>query len=155
MMFDIEELVREEVDYCLNCKIKPCSQKCCTLGNNIPQMIQLVKEEQLKNIYLKLQNEEELTDEEKEIIDFYRDEQNYYQLSTEGQELCKEIIEICDSLEKEKNPELTNQNVKKLGEWPKPNRTDENAFAYIGIVTFLSGLITGMVVYEFFKLFVR
>ncbi|MBR3198434.1 MAG: hypothetical protein IKG27_00285 [Bacilli bacterium] len=114
----------------------------------------LAKEEQLKVIYLKLQNEEELTTEEKEVIDSYRDEQNFYQLSVEGQEMCKEIIEIIDSIEKEKNPELKNENVKKLGEWPKPKtNNDEGAFAYIGIVTFLSGLITGMFVYGFFKIF--
>lgn len=115
------------------------------------------KEEQLKEIYLKLQNGEQLTDEDKEIISFYRkDEYNFYQLSKEGQEICKEIFTITDDLEKENNPELNKDgNVKKLGEWPKPTpKPEENAFAYIGLVTFLSGLITGIFVYAFFKLFI-
>ena len=115
------------------------------------------KEEQLKEIYLKLQNGKQITDEDKEIIAFYRkDEYNFYQLSKEGQEICKEIFTITDDLEKENNPELNKEgNVKKLGEWPKPTpKTEENAFAYIGLVTFLSGLITGIFVYAFFKLFI-
>ena len=115
------------------------------------------KEEQLKEIYLKLQNGKQITDEDKEIIAFYRkDEYNFYQLSKEGQEICKEIFTITDDLEKENNPELNKEgNVKKLGEWPKPTpKPEENAFAYIGLVTFLSGLITGIFVYAFFKLFI-
>ena len=115
------------------------------------------KEEQLKEIYLKLQNGKQITDEDKEIIAFYKkDEYNFYQLSKEGQEICKEIFTITDDLEKENNPELNKEgNVKKLGEWPKPTpKPEENAFAYIGLVTFLSGLITGIFVYAFFKLFI-
>ena len=46
-----EDLIIPEVEYCLNCTNKPCMQKGCPLGNNIPEVIQLVKEENYKEAY--------------------------------------------------------------------------------------------------------
>ncbi|MCI8699760.1 MAG: NAD(P)-dependent oxidoreductase [Clostridia bacterium] len=46
----MEEII-EKANYCLNCKIKPCSQNGCPLGNNIPEFIKLVKEEKYKEAY--------------------------------------------------------------------------------------------------------
>lgn len=43
--------IEEKVNYCLNCKIKPCSQKGCPLNNNIPEFIKSVKEEDYKEAY--------------------------------------------------------------------------------------------------------
>lgn len=43
--------IEEKVNYCLNCKIKPCAQKGCPLNNNIPEFIKLVKEEKYKEAY--------------------------------------------------------------------------------------------------------
>ena len=43
--------IYEKVNYCLNCKIKPCSQKGCPLNNNIPEFIKDVKEEKYKEAY--------------------------------------------------------------------------------------------------------
>ena len=43
--------IEEKVDYCLNCKVKPCSQKGCPLNNNIPEFIKAVKEEKYKEAY--------------------------------------------------------------------------------------------------------
>ena len=43
------ENIDEKASYCLNCKIKPCSNKGCPLGNNIPEFIKQIKE----NNYLK------------------------------------------------------------------------------------------------------
>lgn len=43
--------IEEKVNYCLNCKIKPCSQKGCPLNNNIPEFIKAVKEEKYKEAY--------------------------------------------------------------------------------------------------------
>ena len=43
--------IKEKVDYCLNCLIKPCSNKGCPLGNNIPGFIKAVKEEDYKKAY--------------------------------------------------------------------------------------------------------
>ncbi len=43
--------IEEEVNYCLNCKIKPCSQKGCPLNNNIPEFIKSVKEKKYKEAY--------------------------------------------------------------------------------------------------------
>lgn len=43
--------IEEKVNYCLNCKIKPCSLKGCPLGNNIPEFIKALKEEKYKEAY--------------------------------------------------------------------------------------------------------
>ena len=45
------EEIKEKANYCLNCKIKPCSQKGCPLNNNIPGFIKAVKEEKYKEAY--------------------------------------------------------------------------------------------------------
>lgn len=46
-----EEIVGEKANYCLNCKIKPCSLKGCPLGNNIPEFIKAVKEKDYTRAY--------------------------------------------------------------------------------------------------------
>lgn len=43
--------IEEKINYCLNCKTKPCSQKGCPLNNNIPEFIKAVKEEKYKEAY--------------------------------------------------------------------------------------------------------
>ena len=43
--------IKEKTEYCLNCKVKPCSLKGCPLGNNIPQMIQYIKEGKYEESY--------------------------------------------------------------------------------------------------------
>ena len=45
------EEIKEKINYCLNCKIKPCSNKGCPLGNNIPEFIQKIKEENYIEAY--------------------------------------------------------------------------------------------------------
>ena len=45
------EEIKEKANYCLNCKIKPCSLKGCPLENNIPDFIKAVKEENYKQAY--------------------------------------------------------------------------------------------------------
>lgn len=47
----IEQQIEEKTNYCLNCKIKPCSQKGCPLENDIPSVIQAVKEKNIKKAY--------------------------------------------------------------------------------------------------------
>ncbi len=51
-----KERVKEYVDYCLNCKVKPCSEKGCPLSNDIPTFIQAVKEGDIKKAYQILLN---------------------------------------------------------------------------------------------------
>ena len=41
----------EKVNYCLGCKVKPCSKKGCPLNNNIPEFIKCVKEENYKEAF--------------------------------------------------------------------------------------------------------
>ena len=43
--------VNEKANYCLNCKIKPCSKKGCPLENNIPEFIKEIKNENYLNAY--------------------------------------------------------------------------------------------------------
>ncbi len=43
--------IKEKANYCLNCKVKPCSLKGCPLNNNIPEFIKLVKEERYFEAY--------------------------------------------------------------------------------------------------------
>lgn len=45
------EEIKEKVNYCLNCPVKPCSNKGCPLGNNIPGFIKAMKEEDYKKAY--------------------------------------------------------------------------------------------------------
>ncbi len=48
--------VKENVEFCLNCKIKPCSLKGCPLGNDIPGFIQEVKNDNILGAYEILSN---------------------------------------------------------------------------------------------------
>ena len=43
--------IKEKSNYCLNCPVKPCSNKGCPLGNNIPGFIKAIKEEDYKKAY--------------------------------------------------------------------------------------------------------
>ena len=44
------ENIKEKAEYCLNCKLKPCS-KGCPLGNDIPTFIKNIKEEKYEAAY--------------------------------------------------------------------------------------------------------
>ena len=43
--------IQEKANYCLNCPVKPCSNKGCPLENNIPGFIKAIKEEDYKTAY--------------------------------------------------------------------------------------------------------
>ena len=43
--------IKEKSEYCLNCPVKPCSNRGCPLGNNIPGFIKAIKEEDYKKAY--------------------------------------------------------------------------------------------------------
>lgn len=45
------EKLKEKSEYCLNCKIKPCSKKGCPLGNDIPTFIKAIKEANYPKAY--------------------------------------------------------------------------------------------------------
>ena len=45
-----KELIKE-AEYCLNCKTKPCSEKGCPLGNNIPEFINRIREERYEDAF--------------------------------------------------------------------------------------------------------
>ena len=51
-----QEKVKEYVEYCLNCKEKPCAKKGCPLSNDIPTFIKYVKEQNIEEAYKVLTN---------------------------------------------------------------------------------------------------
>lgn len=46
----MEAELKEKVEQCLNCKVKPCT-KGCPLENNIPAFIEKVKQDKLEEAY--------------------------------------------------------------------------------------------------------
>ena len=50
MINNFEEL-KQKANYCLNCKIKPCSNKGCPLNNDIPTFINLAKNGEFEKAY--------------------------------------------------------------------------------------------------------
>ena len=47
----MNEKIQKYTEYCLNCPMKPCSQKGCPLNNNIPIFIKQVKEGKIEEAY--------------------------------------------------------------------------------------------------------
>lgn len=47
----VNEELKEKMNYCLNCKLKPCMNKGCPLDNNIPEFINLMKNEKYEEAY--------------------------------------------------------------------------------------------------------
>ena len=45
--------IDKKVNQCLNCKIRPCT-KGCPLENNIPEFIQLIKQEKYEEAYYEI-----------------------------------------------------------------------------------------------------
>lgn len=50
MYKNIDE-IKGQSEYCLNCKMKPCMQKGCPLGNNIPEFIEKIKQDKYEEAY--------------------------------------------------------------------------------------------------------
>ncbi|MCI8965539.1 MAG: FAD-dependent oxidoreductase [Clostridia bacterium] len=55
MKEDIEK-IKEKAAWCLDCKLKPCSEKGCPINTNIPEFISMVKEEKFDKAYNILQD---------------------------------------------------------------------------------------------------
>ena len=47
----MNEQIKQYTQYCLNCPVKPCSNKGCPLNNDIPAFIKEVKQENLEEAY--------------------------------------------------------------------------------------------------------
>ena len=48
--------IKQKSEYCLNCKMKPCSLKGCPLNNDIPEFIKQIKEENYEKAFEILSN---------------------------------------------------------------------------------------------------
>lgn len=46
-----KEKINSKASYCLNCKVKPCSKKGCPLNNDIPAVIEQIKQGDYKEAY--------------------------------------------------------------------------------------------------------
>ena len=47
----MNEEIKNKANYCLNCKLKPCTNKGCPLGNDIPLFISKIKEQKYEEAY--------------------------------------------------------------------------------------------------------
>ena len=111
------------------------------------------RDEQLLEIYQKfIINGQELSDEEKAIVEFYNNnEEEFYKLTQEARDICQEIINAYNEIYHIKdNPNERGRQYKLESSKKNP---DESGLVYVGIVTFLSGMFTGFFVYLFFKMF--
>ena len=52
----MNQIIKQKSEYCLNCKIKPCSIKGCPLNNDIPEFIKQIKEEKYEKAFERLSN---------------------------------------------------------------------------------------------------
>lgn len=50
----MEKEIKSQLEYCLNCKVKPCASKGCPLGNNIPEIIYYAKNGKMEEAYFEL-----------------------------------------------------------------------------------------------------
>lgn len=123
--------ITEKVNYCLNCKIKPCSQKGCPLNNNIPEFIQAVKEEKYKEAYKILSQTTVLPGVCGKICPHTKQCQGSCARGIKGepvsigeiedyifQKAVEEGYNLKDVIEKEKNQELKNKKVAIIGGGP-------------------------------------
>ena len=51
----MNQQIQDKSNYCLNCKLKPCSKNGCPLNNNIPDFIKQIKEKNYEEAYKILQ----------------------------------------------------------------------------------------------------
>lgn len=123
--------IEEKVNYCLNCKVKPCSQKGCPLNNNIPEFIKAVKEEKYKEAYKILSKTTILPGVCGKICPHSKQCQGSCVRGIKGepvsigdiedyifQKAVEEGYNLKDVMEKEENKEFTNKKVAVVGGGP-------------------------------------
>lgn len=109
------------------------------------------RDNQIKEILIKLYGNEDLSSEDKQVINYYSDEQNFYTLSKEAREMFLQITEIYKSHDKEV---YDDEKVEKVYKLEMPKKEDNSAFTKLTVVTFLSGLLSGALVYMFLSMLV-
>ena len=113
------------------------------------------KEQQLLELYQKFIHEgQELSEEDIRLLETYNlNEEEFYKLTPTAREMTQEMLNTYNEMNQKTN---TNTNGKQYKlEPPKtPHNNDESGMAYVGIVTFLSGVITGIFVYLFYRMFI-
>ncbi len=113
------------------------------------------KAEQLLDLYRRFIHEgQELTDEDKKLLETYnQNEEELYKLPETEREIAQEMLNTYNEMNQKTNTNTTAKQYKI--EPPKQtNKKDESGMAYVGIVTFLSGVITGIFVYLFYRMFI-
>lgn len=107
-----------------------------------------------ETIYLKLLHSEELTQNEEEFLLPYKKDEVFDTLPEDKKEICLASLELYDAGYQLKNPQPTKDKPKVLQKAKPKEKLDQAAFVQVTLVTFLSGLVTGLFVFLFFKLFV-
>lgn len=123
--------IEEKVNYCLNCKIKPCSQKGCPLNNNIPEFIKATKEEKYKEAYKILSDTTVLPGICGKICPHMKQCQGSCVRGIKGepvsigdienfifQKAVEQGYDLKEVIEKQENPELINKKVAIIGGGP-------------------------------------
>ena len=123
--------IEEKINYCLNCKVKPCSVKGCPLNNNIPEFIKAVKEEKYKEAYQILSETTVLPGVCGKICPHMKQCQGSCVRGIKGepvsigdiesfifQKAIEQGYKLKDVIEKEKNSELENKKVAIVGGGP-------------------------------------
>lgn len=109
------------------------------------------KKEQLKELYQKyIIDDEELSEEDIKVIETYSNEEEFDKLPEDVKEICQEILNTYNELNQEKDNTNSNGRQYKI----EPPKQSDSGMAYVGIVTFLSGVITGIFVYLFYRMFI-
>lgn len=104
----------------------------------------------LSNIYSKINADDKLTDEDNKIISLITETDLYNKIIYQ----IPEIKDVCDEIIKSQdNVQIKEQETNKVKKIEPPK--DKNAFIELTLVTFLSGLISGLFVYSFFKTFIK
>lgn len=106
------------------------------------------KKEQLKELYQKyIIDDEELSEEDIKVIETYSNEEEFDKLPEDVREICQEILNTYNKQEENTNSNGIQHRI-------KPLKGNNSGMAYVGIVTFLSGVITGIFVYLFYRMFI-
>ena len=111
------------------------------------------KKQQLVELHQKyIINDETLSEEDIKLIETYNNEEEFYKLPEESREICQEILNAYNGLIEEKQNEKNPSNGRQYR--INPPKGNNSGMAYVGIVTFLSGVITGIFVYLFYRMFI-
>ena len=127
----MDKQIKEKVEYCLNCKAKPCSKKGCPLENDIPDFIEKAKKEEYIEAYKILSQKTVLPGICGRICPHQKQCQGSCVRGIKGEpvaigdieafifdEISKRNIKLKDVFEMEKDSKLSNKKIAIIGSGP-------------------------------------